>query len=164
MFWEQNLGGAKSSYSPVHVFEHLQVLWLRTGRSLSSYSNRFPTFFSFFSGSLNHPLSMHSVHFLLNLELDKSRIIEFIWGASITTLNGSIHRCSLCLTGTQNSGSSSWPIHHALLHKVISMSALPVLSCEIPDSQTKVRGIVCQHCSILYKHHVLFCLTQNLSV
>ena len=57
---------ASSSYSPVHVSEHLQVLCVRTRLTLFSYSSRFPTFFSFYSSSFNHSLSMHS---LPNLEL-----------------------------------------------------------------------------------------------
>ena len=97
--------------SPVHVFEHLWLPWLRAKRTLFPYSSRFPTSFSFSSSSLNHPLSMHSVHFLHSLELDKSGIVD-IWDPSITTLNGGIHRCSLWSTGTQKSGSSSWPITH----------------------------------------------------
>jgi len=36
------------------LFEHFETLQLRTRRTLVSYSNRFPTYFSFFSSSLNY--------------------------------------------------------------------------------------------------------------
>ena len=58
-------------------------------------------------------------------------------------------------------------IRHALKHKLISMSGLLVLSCEIcyvPDSQTKSILIIYQCCSISYKRHVSVYLTQNLSM
>ena len=57
-------------------------------------------------------------------------------------------------------------IPHALQHKFISMSGMPVLGCEIcdfPDSYTRVPVIGCQHCSISYKCHACVCFTQNLS-
>ena len=67
---EQNLSGAtSSSYVPVHVFEHFQGLCVRTRLTLFSYSSHFPISLSFCSSSSNHSLSMHSIHFLLNLEL-----------------------------------------------------------------------------------------------
>ena len=95
LLWEsKNLSRAVSSAeilllstSTIHL-----VLRLRTRPTLVSYFNRFPTSFSFFSSSLNHSLSMYSVHFLPNPELDKSRIVE-IWDASITILGGGTHRC-----------------------------------------------------------------------
>ena len=102
--WQRYLGGAlkqkyvlryrkgkmqralpNSSFPPIHLFIWIfQVLRLRTRRT---YFNRFPTSFFFFSSSLNHSLSMHSVHFLPNLELERSRIVE-VWGALIATLHG----------------------------------------------------------------------------
>ena len=63
-----------------------------------SYSNSFPISFSFFSISLNHSLSMHSTHFLPNLEFDKSRIVE-ISGALITTLHHGTYTSFLCSIG-----------------------------------------------------------------
>ena len=104
----------KSSFAPIHLFISTpQVLQLKTTPTLVSYSNSFPTSFSFFSISFNHSLSMHSVHFLPNLELDISRIVD-IWGALITTLHCGTNTSFLCSTGTQNSGSSS-PIHPSCL-------------------------------------------------
>ena len=73
-----------SSFPPIHLSIWIfQVLRLRTRRTYY----RSPTSFSFFSSSLNHSLSMHSVHFLPNLELERSRIVE-VWGALIATLHG----------------------------------------------------------------------------
>ena len=54
---------------------------------------------------------MHSVHFLPNLELDMSRIVE-IWEALITTLHHGTYTSFLCSMGTQNNGSSSSLITH----------------------------------------------------
>ena len=73
----------KSSFSPIHLF--IWLLRLRTRRTPWFLT---PTDFlppSPSSSSLNHALSMHSVHFLPNLELEKSRIVE-IWRASQSPL------------------------------------------------------------------------------
>jgi len=85
--WVEQRALQKSSFSPIHLFISTpQELQLRTTPTLVSYSNTFPTSFSFFSSSRCHPLSVHSVHFLPNLEFDMSRIVE-ISGALITTLH-----------------------------------------------------------------------------
>ena len=54
--------------------------------------------------------------------------------------------------------------------KLISMSGMPALNCQIchfPDSFARVVVIVvivCQHCSVSYKCRSFVCFTQNLSV
>jgi len=98
--WVEQRTLRRSSFYPIDLFISTpQVLWLRTTPTLVSYSNRFHASFSFFSISLNHSLSMHSVHFLPNLEFDKSRIVE-IWGALITTLHRGTYASFLCSIGT----------------------------------------------------------------
>ena len=126
--WVEQRTLQKSSFSPIHLFIWTpKVLRPKTRRTLVSYSNRFPTSFSFFSISLNHSLSMHFVHFLPNLELDMSRIVE-IRGALITTLHGGIYTSFLCSIGTQNSGSLSWPITHPSIMPCIVSSCPSVES------------------------------------
>ena len=99
---------------------------------------------------------MHSVQFLPNFEWEQSKIVE-IWDPSISTVGDGTYRCFLFSTGTQNNGSSSWPIIHpspyALHHRLISISVVLVLSCKIcyfPGSYTRVEVIVCQCCSISF--------------
>ena len=141
---------ASSSYSPVHIFEHLRV---KTRLTLFFYSSRF----SFCSSSLNHPLLMHSIHFLLDLELEQSRIGTLVGGGTC--------RPFLFSTGIQNRWLIVLAHHpsipHALQHKPTSMSGMLVLGCDIcyfPDSQIRVIVIVCQRCSISYECHACACV------
>ena len=79
------------------LFEHFEALWLRMRHTLLSYSNRIPTYFSFFSSSLNYSWKVRN------------------WEPSITTLNGGAYRRFLFLTGTWNSGSLSSLVTHPSL-------------------------------------------------
>jgi len=75
-----------------------------------------------------------------------------------------MYKLLLHLTETQNSGLSFQPISHpSVIHCGISMPVLSYEICYVPHSQVKIRGIIWQLGSILYKHHV-YCLTQNLSI
>ena len=118
----------KSSFPPIHLSIWTpQILRLKTRRTSVPYSKRFPTSFSFCSSSLNHSLSMHSVHFLPILELEKSKIVD-IWGAEITTLHGSTYTSFLCLAGAQNSGLPFWPITHPTITPC-NISSCPSVKC-----------------------------------
>ena len=96
---DQRAHGTHRPFQFTYSSQHLRVLQLRTRRTLVSYSNRFPTSFSF--RSLNGSLSIHSVHFLPGLELERSMLIASLWDTPIITLcHGSTYRLFLCSTGT----------------------------------------------------------------
>jgi len=103
-----------------------------------------------------------NVHFLPNLELDKSRIADFISDPSIVTLAHGTYGVSCSRLGPKTAAHHPDPsVPHASRKK---LSRVPVLSCKIfyvPDSQSKVGGIVRWRCSISYKRRVCDCLTQD---
>ena len=80
--------------------------------ALDSYSSSLPISFSFSSTSFNHPWSMHSVHLLPCLNLERSNLV----GLSQIISTWGRHRTRRCSSGTQNNTLSSWPsIHPSLM-------------------------------------------------
>ena len=104
-----------------YLFEHLQVLQLRTWCTLHSHSSRCPTSF-FCSSSPNDSLLMHSIHFLLILELE----VHTCLGYPNDHLGNGMYKLLLHLAETQNSGPSSQPISHpSVMHCGISVVTQP---------------------------------------
>ena len=86
-----------------------EIVIVLKGMQLSSYSSHPTIPFSLSSSSFNHTCSMHSIHLLPYLNLEKSIFgglspIASTWGRPRTFLRSS---------GTQNSNSSSWPTIHS---------------------------------------------------
>ena len=147
MSWdtERTKSLASTPYFPVHPFTWILWSTLAEDETHLDFLLQQDSYFSFFSSSLNYSLSTHSAHFLPSLEFEKYRIVESS-DPSITTLNGGTYRYFLCSTGTQNSGPSSWPITHPSVMPC-SIWVYPSVDfwseiCYVPDSQTKIEGIV----------------------
>ena len=117
MFWErwtttqveQLMGLVLLSNSPIHLNISIWTSPSTWAENKTYFSNTFPISFSFRSTSLNHSLSMHSVHFLQSLDLERPTLVVFFLGI---TLDDCTPRLFLCSTGTQNRGSLSRPTTH----------------------------------------------------
>ena len=93
----------------VQIAQWKSVLFSDESCLLHSHPSSLPIFFSLFSSSFDHSLSMHSVHLSPYLKLERFSLVDW---PQIVSNWGSGDRFCLCSTGTQNSDSLSWPINH----------------------------------------------------
>ena len=109
--WHRNITPAGFFYNNWYWINYSKIVKARECYVLVSYLRSFPTRFPLSSSPLSHSWSMHSVHSVPNLKLERS---TFIGRSQIVSAWGR-HRTRLCSDGTQNSNPSSWPTIHPSL-------------------------------------------------